>query len=212
MSEDTKTEETKPGTPATEATTSAPTETPAPEPANADTSVDWNAKADNCGDDVYVQVTEPLFNNQVVTATVQAPELVAADQNGNGEAVKLAFKIDEEIEDTMGQKKAPGFIWRPPFSSIIRAATNDQKDKEERGLRDLARLGEAVGALPKAGRHLTKDIIRAVGSLEGKKVTIKFNVTKGNKLDDEGNPRQFQNARFAAPGSVSAAPSGGADY
>lgn len=178
---------------------STPEATPQTAPATK-SKIDWNEKANLYEDDLYVQVTDPLFDRQTVLATIQQPEIVGADAQGNGEAVRLSFKIEEELVDTLGNKKAPGYIWRPRFADTIRAATSKDKEQEERGLKSLARLAETVQVLPRKSAHSAREIVKALGGFPGKQVKIKFTVKEGNKRDEEtGEKVKFQNVRFAAP-------------
>lgn len=178
--------------------------------------------------DAHVPITDPLFDGCTVQAIVRKPEVVAADADGGGQAVKLAFELKEEMISVEGVKKVPGTTWSPRFSSIILApkvADGDDKKKADaqrmandekvvRGLRDLHRLAVAAGVLPRSNENLG-DILRAMGQVEGKVVKLKFKVIEGKKRDEQGRKMKMQNYSIASldeKENVNGAPKAGENY
>lgn len=167
----------------------------------------WESEAQGANKDLHIQVTDPLFDGQTVLATIQRPEKVAVDDQGNGAAVKLSFKLGGEVKDTFGISKAPGYLYRSRFPWVYRAAKNEQKalDEADRGRRDIVRLEIAAGLLKKGAAPDEQTMLRNVGQLEGKQVLIKFSIRNGNKRDPEtGEFQKFQNVVFSSPGAASA--------
>lgn len=154
-------------------------------------------------EDVYVQVVEPLFDEQTKRVKVHSLERVAANQDGSGEALKVQFELLEEIVDTMGNKHAPGYIFRPrPF--VVMPGSPEQAQRAEMGRRDIDNILQATKVLPKASGHKWKSqIAPALGQVQGKELVLKFTVTPGKKRDPETNEFvMFQNVRFAPLGAA----------
>jgi len=155
--------------------------------------------------DVTVQTVDPLFDSGKGVfwpCTLQRPERCAA-KDDKGTAVRVAIKFDCESVDTMGIKRAPGYVFRPrPY--ILEPGSDALKDQEaaDRGRRDLARDMERIGLLPHTGSHNKAVIYGAIARLDGLQAEINLVVKAGNKTDDDGNVAKFQNFGLRARGSV----------
>jgi hypothetical protein len=165
--------------------------------------------------DVTVQTVDPLFDsgkNVFWPCTLQKPEKCAA-KDDKGVAVRVGIKFECESVDTLGTKRAPGYVFRPrPY--ILEPASADQKDVDaaERGRRDLARDMERLGLLPLTGAHSKAAVYGAIGKLDGATAEINLWAKASNRTDDDGNSQKFQNFMLRAKGggaTVGAGHSGG---
>lgn len=153
--------------------------------------------------DGHVQTTDPLFDTgqNFLPCTVLKPERTAA-RDDKGVAVRLAIRFDAESVDSLGNKRAPGYVFRPrPI--VIEGASDSPEDlgAAERGRRDLARMLENLSVLPKLGAHSKATLVASVGKLAEKPAKIKLTVKEGKRRDEEtGELAKFQNFVLAAPG------------
>lgn len=158
-------------------------------------------------EDVYVQVTDPMFDGQVKRVRFSAPE--PSEDNGV-ESVRLSFTILEEIEDTTKVKHAPGKVVSPYPRKfrVLSGATLEAKVQEQvnRDARQLFFDLQNLGLIP-AGRYnpTTKQFYNALAQVEGKEALCNFTVTTGAN-------RSFQNFKFSAAGGAAGAAAASENY
>lgn len=161
----------------------------------------WAIKgANQANKDLHVQTTDPLFGGgQVKTVTVLEPEEVP--QDGPGDAVRLRFKIEEEITSDDGIKRAPGYLFRPmPF--MLQPNKPEDEQQADIGRRTVGQILEAVKILPKGRTHRLADLYAALDSIAGKQLSAKFSTKKSTKRGDDGEFKTFQNVSWSALGDA----------
>ena len=176
---------------------------------------EWAKLADSLPNkDGHVQTTDPLFDTtgKFLPMTLTKPERCHA-KDDRGVAVRVGIKFEAESIDSLGTKRAPGYIFRPrPY--VIEGATASPEDQAaaERGRRDLARDMERLGVLPKLGSHSKASLIAAIGKLSDLKGKIKLWTKDGKERDEEtGQVKKFQNFILSGDAPEGAAGNGTAN-
>tara|TARA_R110000764_G_scaffold128749_2_gene216497 strand:+ start:533 stop:1090 length:558 start_codon:yes stop_codon:yes gene_type:complete len=143
--------------------------------------------------DTMVMLVEPQFDKQVVTATVTGL-LFGKDEEEKGVTVRPVFELQDEVEDTKGNKHAPGLRWSPRFPLTLIPANEKRAARAGFDQRDLGMLCESAGLLD--GNTAVGEIITALRGIEGKNVIISFKTRKSGKTGGDGELLINQNARY----------------
>ena len=175
---------------------------------------EWQKLAESLPNrDGHVQTTDPLFNtgDRWLACTLLKPERQAV-RDEKGVAIRVPIRFDEESVDTMGTKRAPGYIFRPKGYVIVPADdTPGAKQQADIGFRDLARLLERFGCLPKLGSHKMESVVGAVGKLADKQGEISLYLRddkKGQRDEETGQLKRYQEQAIRPKGAGAAVGNG----
>jgi hypothetical protein len=93
--------------------------------------------------------------------------------------------------------KPAGWVFRPfPFQLVGKKGQNDIT------VRDLNSILIAAGVCKRDADLSAGQVMEQISEVDGKEIAVKFSLSKGKDMDENGNWKLFQRMKFAAVGEA----------